>query len=130
MYRKGWSYSPWAAVHLRPNATLLEVQARVGHSRLAQARTAIMEAIATLPNAPSEALRTVCAAAAGQTMVGISSQAGLAGTINHYDFLGAGLAGLDRLHASASQVTTDDVAGIVDRHLRADRVIGAVRSGV
>ena len=114
---RGWSYSPWAAVHLRPGGALLELQARVGHERVASARTAILESLAVLRDVPEEDLRAAAAASEGQLRIGASSQAGLAGTINHYEFLGFRLAGLDDLFTAIAGLTPVDVADVSDRHL-------------
>jgi predicted Zn-dependent peptidase len=59
----------------------------------------------------------------GQLRIGASSQAGLAGTINHYEYLGASLAGLDELFAAAKGLAPADVAEISDRHLGPREVI-------
>jgi predicted Zn-dependent peptidase len=57
----------------------------------------------------------------------MSSQAGLAGTVNHYDFLGIGLPGLDEIFAAASRVTPGDLGKAAARYLRADQAIGPHR---
>ena len=122
--REGWSYSPWSAVRLRPHSTLLEVQARVGHLHLQRARQIIINAVCDMASTEPGALRTAYAASLGQVIIGMSSQAGLAGTVNHYDFLGIGLPGLDEIFAAASRVTPGDLGKAADRYLRADQAIG------
>jgi hypothetical protein len=122
--REGWSYSPWSAVRLRPHSTLLEVQARVGHLHVQRARQIIISAVCHMASTEPDALRTAYAASLGQVVIGMSSQAGLAGTVNHYDFLGIGLPGLDEIFAAASRVTPGDLGKAADRYLRADQAIG------
>ena len=116
--QRGWAYSPWAAVHLRPAATLLELQARVGRERVTDGRVVILESLAELRDVPPDDLRRVTAAAAGQLRIGVSSQAGLAGTINHFDFVGPGLAGMDDLLTAVGQLAPADIAQAGDLYLR------------
>jgi len=84
---------------------LLELQARVGHERVASARTAILESLAVLRDVPEERLAGGGRGIRRPVRIGASSQAGLAGTINHYEFLGFRLAGLDDLFTAIAGLT-------------------------